>query len=111
MNILLNWLVTTVAVIAAAYLLPGVTISGFWAALIVALVLGILNVFVKPVLLLLTLPINILTLGLFTLVINALIILMASALVPGFKVAGFWNAMLFGIVLAIITYLIHRASK
>jgi len=110
MNILINWLVMAIAVIVSAYILPGVTLSGFGAALLVALVLGLLNIFIKPLLLILTLPINILTLGLFTLVINAAIILMASAIVPGFKVAGFWYAMLFGIVLSIVLYLINKAK-
>jgi len=110
MNILINWLIMAIAVIVSAYILPGVALSGFGAALLVALVLGLLNVFIKPLLLILTLPINILTLGLFTLVINAAIILMVSAIVPGFKVTGFWHAMLFSIVLSIILYLINKAK-
>ncbi len=100
----------TVAVIVAAYILPGVALSGFGAALLAALVLGLLNALIKPLLLILTLPVNILTLGLFTLVINAAIIMMVSALVPGFKVQGFWQAMVFSIVLAVIVWLINRAS-
>ena len=107
MNIFINWLIMTVAVIVASYILPGVTLAGFGTALLVALVLGLLNISIKPLLLILTLPINILTLGLFTLVINALIIMMASAIVPGFKVAGFWYSMLFSIVLSFILYLIN----
>lgn len=107
MNIIINWLIMTFAVIVTSYILPGVTLSGFGTALLVALVLGLINVFIKPVLLLLTLPINILTLGLFTFVINALVILMASAIVPGFKVNGFWIALLFGIVLSIVLHLIN----
>lgn len=95
------------AVVISAYVLPGVTLASFWTALWVALVLGLLNVFIKPLLILLTLPINILTLGLFTLVINALVIMMASGIVHGFKVDGFWYAMLFSIVLCIVLYLIN----
>jgi putative membrane protein len=111
MNIFVNWLIMTVAVIVSAYLLPGVTlVGGFWTALLVALVLGLLNVFIKPLLAILTLPINILTLGLFTLVINAVIIMLVSAIVPGFKVDGFWYAFLFSIVLAIILYLINQVD-
>ncbi len=106
-NILLNWLIMAVAVIITAYALPGVTVSGFWVALIVAIVLGILNAFIKPILILLTLPINILTLGLFTFVINALLIMFASAVTPGFKVNGFGWALLFSIVLSIVLYLIN----
>jgi len=110
MNILINWLIMTVAVIVSAYILPGVTLAGFGAALMVALALGLLNVFIKPLLLILTLPINILTLGLFTLVINALIIMMVSAIVPGFKVSGFWYSMLFSIILSVVLYLINKAK-
>ena len=111
MNIFVNWLIMAIAVIASAYLLPGVTlVGGFWTALVVALVLGLLNVFIKPLLVILTLPINILTLGLFTLVINAVIIMLVSAIVPGFKVDGFWYALLFSIVLSIILYLINQVN-
>ena len=110
MNILINWIVMAFAVIVAAYVLPGVTLSGFWAALLAALVLGIINVFIKPLLIILTLPINILTLGLFTLVINALVIMMASGITPGFKVNGFWNALLFSVVLSIVLFIINKVK-
>jgi len=110
MNIFINWLIMAIAVVFSAYILPGVTLSGFGAALLAALVLGLINAFIKPLLLLLTLPINILTLGLFTLVINAVVIMMASAIVPGFKVDGFWYAMLFSIVLSFVLYLINKAK-
>lgn len=104
MAILINWLISALAVVVAAYLLPGVRLSGFVAALVTALVLGLINAFIKPVLLLLTLPINILTLGLFTLVINALLILLVDKLVPGFQVNGFWWALAFSLVLALVNY-------
>jgi len=110
MNIFINWIVMAFAVIVSAYILPGVTLASFWTALVVALVLGLLNAFIKPLLIILTLPINILTLGLFTLVINALVIMMASAIVPGFKVDGFWYAMLFSIVLCAVLYLINKVK-
>lgn len=108
MNILINWLVSTIAIIVTAYLLPGVSVNSFSAALVAALVLGIINAFIKPVLIILTLPINILTLGLFTFVINALIIILTADLVPGFKVQGFWWALLFSIVLSVINSLLHQ---
>ena len=104
MNFLLQWLVSGLAIIITAYLLPGVRVTGFFAALITALILGLINAFIRPVLILLTLPLNILTLGLFTLVINALLILLAAAIVPGFSVQGFWWALIFGLVLAVISY-------
>ena len=99
---LINWLIMTIAILISAYVLPGVHVVGFIAALVAALVIGLINTFIKPVAIILTLPINILTLGLFTFVINALLIMLASAIVPGFKVDGFWWALLFSLVLSVI---------
>lgn len=108
MSILINWLVSALAILVTAYILPGVQVSSFTAALLAAVVLGIINAVIRPILLILTLPINILTLGLFTFVINALVIILTSHLVPGFKVNGFWWALLFSIVLSIINAFLHR---
>lgn len=102
MGILINWIASTLVIIVAAYLLPGVHIANFWTALLLALVLGILNVFVKPLLVLLTLPITILTMGLFLVVINALLILLASTIVPGFTIDGFWWALVYGLLISLI---------
>jgi len=107
MQILLNWLIAALAVLASAYVLPGVSVAGFGSAMIVALVLGIINAFIRPLLLLLTLPINVLTLGLFTFVINAFLVLLTAQIVPGFRVDGFWYALLFSLVLSIVTALIY----
>jgi putative membrane protein len=104
MAILINWLLAALAIMATAYLLPGVSLSGFVPALVTALVLGLVNAFIKPVLLLLTLPINILTLGLFTLVINALLIMLVSKLVSGFQVQSFWWALVFSVVLTVVNW-------
>ena len=104
MSFLIHWLVSTLAIAITAYLLPGVSISGFGAALVAALVLGLINAFLRPLILVLTLPINILTLGLFTFVINALLVMLAGAIVPGFKVKNFWWALLFSIVLTIVGF-------
>lgn len=106
MTLLIQWLIYAVAIIITAYLLPGVRLSGFFAALVTALVLGLVNTFIKPLLLLLTLPLNILTLGLFTFVINALLIMLTSSVVPGFTVTGFGWALLFSLVLSIINYVL-----
>ncbi|MCX5816374.1 MAG: phage holin family protein [Proteobacteria bacterium] len=106
MMLLLKWLIMATSIMLAAYVIPGVVIKGFFAALWVALFIGIINVLVKPFLILITLPINILTLGLFTFVINALLILLASSIIKGFEVKGFWVAMLFSIVLSIINFLL-----
>jgi putative membrane protein len=102
----IKWLVMALSIIISSYLIPGVKVNGFFTALWVALFLGIVNVIIKPVLILITLPINILTLGLFTFVINALLILLASSILKGFEVSGFWIAVLFGIILSLINHLI-----
>lgn len=102
MSLLVHWLLRTLAVMVTAYLLPGVTVSGFFAAFVTAVILGIVNTIIRPLLILLTLPVNILTLGLFTFVINAFLVLLVAAVVPGFKVRGFFSAVLFSLILAII---------
>ena len=107
MRLVLHLLINTVAIMVTAYLLPGVHIGSWVTALIVAIVLGAINLFIRPVILVLTLPINILTLGLFTLVINALLIMLAATLVPGFQVAGFLWALIFGMVLWLIASFLH----
>ena len=106
MEFILYWLISGLAVGVTAYLLPGVRVGNYWNALLVAVVLGFVNFFIRPFLLFLTLPINILTLGLFTFVINTLMVLLVAAVVPGFKVASFWSALFFGIILAIVNYLL-----
>lgn len=99
---LIKWLILTLAILLTGYILNvGSTVSVI-SALVAALVLGIVNVTIKPLLVILTLPISILSLGFFTLIINALMILAVSAIVPGFSVDGFWFAVLFGVVLSII---------
>ena len=108
---LFRLITTTLAVLLVTYLLPGVHIDGVIAALILAIVLAILNVLVKPLLILLTLPITILTLGLFLLVINALIILLAAEIVPGFSIDGFWWAVLFSIILSITVSVLHGIQE
>lgn len=102
MSFLINWLISGLAIMITAYLLPGVRLSGFVAALLTAVVLGLINAFIKPVLSLLTLPLTILTLGLFSLVLNALLIMLAGKIVSGFHVAGFWWALAFSVVLALV---------
>ena len=108
MNLLINWIISALTIIVTAYLLPGVTVGGFTTALVVAVVLGAINIFIKPILIILTLPINILSLGLFTFVINAVIIILVSKIVPGFKVDGFISALLFSIILSVINAVLHR---
>jgi putative membrane protein len=102
MKTIMHWFLRAVAVLITAYLLPGIVVESFFVALAVAVVLGFLNMILKPILVILTLPINILTLGLFTLVINAGIILLTSALVEGFLVSSFWWALLFSLILSLV---------
>ncbi len=101
-QVLLTLILSTIAVFVAANILPGVHLAGFGTALIVAVVLAIINTLIRPLIFLLTLPINILTLGLFTFVIIGGLVLLVSAIVPGFQVDGFWWALAFALVLAII---------
>ncbi len=101
MNLLIKLLITTVLVVIISRFLPGVEVTSYKSAFIVAIVLALLNVFLKPILVLLTIPVTILTLGLFLLVINAVIILIGDSLVTGFSVSGFWTALFFSIILSI----------
>ena len=108
MNIVIKWIVNALIIIVAAYLLPGVHVMNFWTALVLALVMGILNILVKPLLVVLTLPITLVTFGLFLLVINALMVLLASHLVPGFTVDGFWWALLFSLLISLINLVLPK---
>ena len=108
MEILLIWILNAVALLIVAYILPGITVASFWSALIAALVLGLLNTLVKPVLILLTLPVTVVTLGLFLLVINALVFWFAGSVLKGFHVNGFWWALLGALVYSIISGLLSR---
>lgn len=103
MQFLINLLISSFAVFASARIIPGVVIENFTSSIVVAIILGVVNAVIKPILIILTLPINILTLGLFSLVINALMVLLVDALVPGFAVDGFLTAILFSIVLSVIS--------
>jgi putative membrane protein len=102
MNMILRILLTALAVFFLATVLPGVRIENYIAAITVALVIGLLNIFVRPVIVLLTFPVTMISLGLFLFVINAGIILLADKFVDGFMVAGFWHALLFSILLSIL---------
>lgn len=111
MTILINWILSAIVILVASQILPGVHVTGFVAALTVALVLGIINAIIKPVIVILTLPINILTLGLFTLVINAALVMLTSAIVPGFRVDGFLWALIFSILLSVINMVLHTVAQ
>ena len=103
-GILVRWLFLTLAILVAAYVIEGIQVSGFLSAFFAAAVLGILNAFFRPILILLTLPINILSLGLFTFVINALLLMMASGVISGFHVRGFWSAILGSLIISLVNW-------
>ena len=104
--LLLVWLINAFAVYATASLLGGIYVKSFWAALIVALVLGLINAVVKPVLVFFSIPFIIVTLGLFLLIINALMLMLAAALVDGFSVASFWWAVLGSLVISFVSWML-----
>lgn len=104
-------LITSIVAFALAYVLSGVAMDSFWTAIVLAIVLAVLNAIVKPLLILLTLPATILTLGLFLFVIDALVILLADKLLDGFQVRNFWWALLFGLLLSLVTSLLHSNRK
>ncbi|WP_144632765.1 phage holin family protein [Bordetella genomosp. 13] len=108
MTLILVWILNAVALLAVAYLLPGVTVASFGSALVAAVVLGLLNMLVKPVLTLLTLPITIVTLGLFLIVLNALLFWFAGSILRGFQVNGFWWAVAGAILYSLISGLLSR---
>ncbi|MFA5961271.1 MAG: phage holin family protein [Parcubacteria group bacterium] len=110
MKIIIRWLLSALAVIITAYLLPkeAIFVQSFFVALVVAVVLGFLNSIIRPILIILTLPIQILTLGLFTFIINAGLVMLTSSLVSGFYVKSFWWALLFSLVLSLVNAIINR---
>jgi putative membrane protein len=111
MNGIIRFFLSGVAVLLTAYLLPGVHVDHYGYALLVALVISLANIIVKPILIILTIPITILTLGLFLLVINALVILLVDSLVPGFRVEGFWWALAFSLILSIFNSMFSDLTR
>ena len=102
-----RWAILAGAIIVASYLLEGITVTGFFPALGAAAMLGILNAFLRPILIILTLPINVLSFGLFTFVINALLLKMVSGVIPGFEVHGFWTAVWGSLIITLVNWLLH----
>lgn len=109
-RILLHWAVTALGVWVAAYLVPGISYGSIQALLIAALVLGILNAILKPLIMLFTLPLIFLTLGIFLLVINTFLVWLTAVLVPGFDVFGFWSAFFGGLIISIVSYVFYFAG-
>ena len=110
-NFLIRLLIMAVAILLSAYILPGVKVDSFLSAVLLAALLALLNVTLKPLLIILTIPVTFLTLGFFLLVINALVILVADAILPGFHVAGFWTALFFSIVLWFVNSLLLNLAR
>ncbi len=106
MGIFIRWLILTIAIIIASYLVDGIRVSGFFSAFFAAAILGILNAFFRPILFILTLPLNIMTLGLFTFVINAILLMMASGVISGFEVHGFWSAVFGSLLISLVSWLL-----
>ena len=106
-GLIIRWLALTASIMLTSYLITGIHVTGFFSAFFTAAILGILNVFLRPLLLILTLPINILTLGLFTFVINALMLKMASGVISGFEVHGFWPAVFGAIVISAVNWILN----
>ncbi len=104
----MNWLIYTLAITITAYLLPGVTVAGLMAALLTAVVLGLINAVLRPLFIFFTLPLTIISLGLFVFIINALLVLLAGYLVPGFVVTGFWWALLFSLIVSIVNWILNK---
>lgn len=105
-GILIRWLILTFAIMLTAFLLDGIQVADFFSALFAAGILGILNAFFRPILIVLTLPINILSLGLFTFIINAVLLMMVSGVIPGFEVRGFWSALFGSLLISIASWLL-----
>jgi putative membrane protein len=112
MTLLLVWILNAVALLVVAYVLPGIVVASFWSAMWAALVLGLINMLVKPLFVLLTLPITIVTVGLFLFVVNALMFWLAGSILKGFQVNGFWwalfGALLYSLISGFLTNLINN---
>ena len=106
-----NLIVNTLAVLITAFILPGVVVKSFFTALAVAVLLGMVNLFLKPILVLLTIPLYVLTLGFFSFIVNALLVILVSKLVPGFEVKSIWWAMLFSAILSLVTSFLFSLSS
>ncbi len=110
-KLIADWVLSALALFLVSRILSGIKLQDFWSALIAVVIIGLVNALVKPILLILTLPVTIITLGLFTFVLNALMLMLASALTPGFKVEGFWTALLASILLSIVSTLLHSLVR
>lgn len=108
MFIIMRWLIITAAILLASWLVPGITVESVWTAVFAAAILGLINTFIKPVLIILTLPLNILTLGIFTFFLNAFLLQLVAYMIRGFEVKGFWAAFLGALIISIVSWLANQ---
>lgn len=111
MFLIIRWLLNALTLIGIAYYLPGIGVSGFYSAMITALILGLVNAVIKPIIVLFTLPINILTLGLFTFIINAFLFWFVGTVVKGFEVSGFWPAFFGALIMTLVGWILNILFK
>ena len=105
-GLFIRWLILTIAILVTSYLLEGINSAGFLSAFFAAAILGILNAFIRPILLIVTLPINLLSLGFFTFIINAFLLNFVSVLISGFQVQGFWSAVFGSLLISLVSWLL-----
>ena len=110
-NMLIRWVLLALTIMPVAWVIPGITISGFLAALIVVLIMGLVNIFVRPLVELISLPLNMLTLGIFSLIINTLLFLLVARFSPGFQIDGFWSGFLGALLLSFLTPIIDKIGR
>lgn len=111
MNLIIRLLINALIILGLAWALPGIHVTTFWTALVVAVILALLNIFIRPILVILTIPITIVTLGLFLFIINALIIMLAGYMIDGFTVDGFWWALLFSILMTVLNSVLEGSRR
>ena len=104
---LVRWLILTASILVTAYLVEGIRVSGVFSAFFAAALLGVMNAFVRPILVILSLPITLLTLGLFILVINAALLLMVGGVVPGLSISGFWSALFGSLCISLVSFVLN----
>lgn len=110
MNIILKWILFALLIMFIAWVIPGITVTGFISALIVVIVLSIVNLFIRPLVELISLPLNVITLGIFSLIVNALLFLLAAKFSPGFQIDGFWSGFFGALILSVFTPMIDKIN-
>ena len=110
MNFILKWILFSLLIILIAWIIPGISVSGFLSAMFVVIIIGLINILIRPIVEFISLPINVLTLGIFSLVINALLFLLVGRIAPGFSIDGFWSGFFGAIILSIFTPLIDKIN-